>query len=315
MHENVLLSHIFTRTRSLVEAFPQVLLGPGDDCAVVDANEGSPILLKVDQVIEHRHFTSQTPFELIARKALARPLSDIAAMAGSPVAALAACILPRRFSQDKATELFDALHHAAVGLGLPIVGGDVATSGNADAPIALSISLIGRVHPRRGPVRRDTAAAGDFVYVTGAIGDTYHADPTDQHPFPGGGHHLTFTPRLREAAWLAEGLDDDLHAMMDISDGLGLDAARLARASGVRIELDASSIPLRTPSRGPRQSLADGEDYELLFTAAAGATLPRTIASLGTPITRIGVVTQGSGCVLRHEDKTLDISDAGWEHG
>ncbi len=314
MHENVLLSHIFARTRSLVETFPQVLLGPGDDCAVVDANDGAPMLLKVDQVIEHRHFTSQTPFELIARKALARPLSDIAAMAGSPVAALAACVLPRRFSQDKATELFDTLHNAAVALNLPIVGGDLATTGHPDAPIALSISLIGKVHPRRGPVRRDSAAAGDFVYVTGTIGDTYHADPTEQHPFPGGGHHLTFTPRLREAAWLAEGLDNDLHAMMDISDGLGLDAARLARASGVRIEIAAAAIPLRTPSRGPRQSLADGEDYELLFTAAPDAAVPRTIASLGTSITRIGVVTQGSGCVLLHEGKTIDIADAGWEH-
>jgi thiamine-monophosphate kinase len=314
VHENALLAHIFTRSQSLVESFPQVLLGPGDDCAVIEVNDGSPILFKVDQLIEHRHFTSETPLSLIARKAIARPLSDIAAMAGSPVAALAACTLPKDFPQARADALFDAVNAAGIALGVPVVGGDIASFRDTNTAIVLSISLIGRVHPRRGPVRRSSACVGDHVYVTGSVGDTFAAAPTPQDAFPGGGKHLRFTPRLQEATWLADSLDGQLHAMMDISDGLGVDAARIALASGIRIELDASAIPLTTPTRGVEQSIADGEDYELLFTVDPSAVLPQRVPGSGTMLTRVGVVTAGSGCGLRIGPQTIDISTRGWEH-
>lgn len=315
MHENALLTHIYARSRSLMDAFPQVLLGPGDDCAVVEVNDGGPVLLKVDQLIEHRHFTSATPLELIARKALARPLSDIAAMAGTPIAALAACTLPKGFAQARADALFDAVHASGIALGVPVVGGDIASFAGEDAPISLSISMIGRVHARRGPVRRNTACVGDDVYVTGAIGGSFVAHANDEFAFAGGGKHLTFTPRVREATWLADGLDGDLHAMMDVSDGLGLDAARMAAAAGVRIELESSLIPLAQLTQRVLQAIADGEDYELLFTVARGAALPTHVPGVGTRLTRIGTVVAGEGCVLREGDRVIDVSQKGFEHG
>lgn len=297
-----------------MDAFPQVLLGPGDDCAVVEVNDGGPILLKVDQLIEHRHFTLGTPLELIARKALARPLSDIAAMAGTPIAALAGCVMRRDYPQSRANALFDAIHASGMALGVPVVGGDIASFLDDEGPLTLSISMIGRVHARRGPVRRSTACAGDDVYVTGTIGGSFLESPNREFVFVGGGKHLTFTPRVREATWLADALDGDLHAMMDVSDGLGLDAARLATASGVRVELESSLIPLSEPTRRVLHAIADGEDYELLFTVSRGTALPTHVPGVGTPLTRIGTVVAGAGCVLREGDRVIDVSQKGFEH-
>lgn len=310
MRENDLLHHIFARAQRLHASSPQVLVGPGDDCAVIAPGpdpRSSPLLLKVDQVVQGVHFTPETPPALVARKALSRALSDIAAMAGTPLAALAGVVLPRSYPHTQ--ELADALHDCAIAMGVPVVGGDIAT---ADAPLTLSISIVGMPHATRGPVLRSTARAGDNVYVTGSLGASFQPEPTAQFPFPGGGRHLTFTPRLAEARTLAHALGHDLHAMMDISDGLGLDAARLARASGVAIELDEALLPL-APGATPRDALGQGEDYELLFTA------PRDPSAdiFATPITRIGRVLPGppGACNLRTTTGLFDVASSGWQHG
>jgi thiamine-monophosphate kinase len=317
MRELDLLSRIYDRSRDLSANYPHVLVGPGDDCAVIAVSSGQ-VLLKVDQLIEGRHFTRGTALDLIARKAIARAVSDIAAMAGTPTAALAAAALPRNFPQEPANQLFDAASRWARHFGCPLVGGDISSFESADAPLSLSITIIGAPHPTRGPVLRSTARPGDLVYITGAIGGSFDRAT-------GGGRHLSFEPRLREAAWLAGTLGPDLHAMMDISDGLGLDAGRLAAASGIAIELDAQAIPLDhqrdQPSLGPSQVLdavSAGEDYELLFTAPASRAIPSTCALTGTPLTRIGTAQDPSGssrCTLRFADGSgTDISARGWEH-
>jgi thiamine-monophosphate kinase len=308
-----LLSRIYDRSRDLSGAFPQVLVGPGDDCAVVAAGE-SQLLLKVDQLIEGRHFVRGTPLDLIARKAIARAVSDIAAMAGTPTAALAAATLPRNFPQESANQLFDAASRWARHFGCPLVGGDIASFPGADAPISLSITIVGTPHLARAPVLRSTAREGDAIYVTGAVGGSFDRAT-------GAGRHLTFEPRLAEARWLGDTLGPGLHAMMDISDGLGIDAGRLGAASNLAIELDGAAIPLAerdvTSTDAILRAVGDGEDYELLFTAPAAAHIPTACPSTGTPISRIGRCKAGPpACTLLLPDGTrTDISARGWQHG
>jgi thiamine-monophosphate kinase len=322
MRELDLLSRIYDRSKDLSAAYPHVVVGPGDDCAVI-ATPGQ-ILLKVDQLIEGRHFIRGTTLDAIARKAIARAVSDIAAMAGTPTAALAAAALPRNLPQEPANALFDATARWARHFGCPLVGGDIASFAGADAPLTLTITIVGTPHPRRGPVLRSTARPGDALYVTGAIGNSFDRAT-------GGGRHLSFEPRLREAAWLADTLDGNLHAMMDISDGLGIDAGRMAGASNLSIELIAAAIPLTSTAPRPDQSppppasdtyaalfdaIAAGEDYELLFAVPAACPVPATCPQTSTPLTRIGLCHAGPpACTLRLPDgSTTDVSTRGWEH-
>ena len=302
MRESDLLDLIARTSATAVGGFPGVLVGPGDDCAVI-APGGSALLLKVDQLIEGRHFAPGTPLELVARKAIARAVSDIAAMAGTPFASLAAAVFPHAYPQADADRLCLLLHDAARRWGCPTVGGDVASFAPGDHPLTLSITVLGGVHPTRGAVLRSGVRPGDAIYVTGSIGGSFAS-----------GRHLTFEPRLAEGAALAATLGDDLHAMMDVSDGLGRDAGRLAAASRVRIELDTASIPLNADVLDTVRAASDGEDYELLFAVAADAAVPGVIAS-GTPCTRIGRAIAGSGCVLRLADgREIDAIGLGWDH-
>ncbi|HYE63737.1 MAG TPA: thiamine-phosphate kinase [Phycisphaerales bacterium] len=316
MREGELLALIYNRSTDLRAAFPQVLVGPGDDCALVGVGAAHPgVLLKTDQLIEGRHFTPGTPLDLIARKAIARAVSDIAAMAGTPRAALAACALPPGYEQRRADELFDACSRWSRHFGAPLVGGDIASFATDATPLTLTITLVGLPHPSRGPVLRSTARPSDHVYITGRIGGSFDAAT-------GMGRHLTFEPRVTEAHWLADTLGPQLHAMMDLSDGLGIDAGRLGAASRVQLELDVPRSCLHDRARQHSadrnlvlQSVSDGEDYELLFTADTAVTLPPTCPLTGTPITRIGRCLAGEpACYLLLDGERLDVSGRGWEH-
>lgn len=301
LRESDLLAAIATRSANLGARFPHVLTGPGDDCAVVRIGN-TDCLLTVDQVIENRHFKPGTPLDLVARKAIARSISDIAAMAGSPICALATGAFPKGFDQAHADELSAALKRWAEHWNCPLVGGDLATLPNATDPLTLTVTVIGSVHSTRGPVLRSGAQPGDGVYVTGSLGGSFD-------PSTGLGKHLNFEPRLTQARALADLLGSSLHAMMDLSDGLGRDASRIARASACRIELDASSLPM-SAGTGDWKHAGDGEDYELLFTSSG--EVPKSIA--GITATRIGRVTAGSGCVITANGKHFDASQQGFEH-
>lgn len=313
MREQELLRHIFEHSADLSKVFPHVRVGPGDDCAVIAAPTGGSLLLKVDQLVEGRHFRPHpaTPIELIARKAIARSVSDIAAMGGTPLCALAAATLPNPCPW--ADELFDHLARWARHWQCPLVGGDIASWGRieeserrkdgvtASGGLVLSVTVIGTPHAARGPVLRSTARAGDGVYVTGPLGGSLDAAT-------GLGRHLTFEPRLVEARTLCDTLSADLHAMMDVSDGLGIDAGRLAVASGVRIEIDAGAIPRAPGVPDWRRAASDGEDYELLFAAApTGPPVPPFC-------TRIGRVVAGTGCVIIENGREIDATGLGWDH-
>lgn len=300
MRELDLLQHIY---ESAMPPSPGIPIPPGDDMAMVEVN-GRMMLAGVDQVVSGRHFDlATTPIELIGRKSVTRSLSDVAAMAAQPVAALAAATLPPELGQARAVALFDAMRATAQRYGCPLIGGDVAI-GPAGAPMICTVTVLAEPGPA-GAVRRSGARPGDGVYVTGALGGSLEADGT--------GKHLTFEPRLAAALALARALGPSLHAMIDLSDGLGIDAARIADRSGVRIALDADRIPCAA-GIGWQRAMADGEDYELCFVAAGD--VPDGIDSVA--ITAVGRVLEPDPAAplvqVHDQGRTLDCSNLGWEH-
>lgn len=304
MRESELHAHIMGLAAGMSREFPRVLLGPGDDCAEFAGSER--MLATVDQVVEGRHFTPGTSVDLIARKAVARSISDLAAMACRPVCGLATGILPPGYAH--ARELTERLHHWANHWRCPLVGGDIAT-GPEGAPLSLTVTAIGEVGAGERAITRSGARVGDGVYVTGRFGNSLAS-----------GRHLWFEPRVEEALWLRSTLGEDLHAMIDVSDGLGRDAGRVAAASGVVVELEAELVPLHSDTSDWRRGLADGEDYELCFTSG------RDVSGLGpgpggTLFTRVGTVVATDGhrpaaCLVRGPGGVVeDASAMGWDHG
>ena len=271
----------------------RTVVGPGDDGAVIESASG-PVLLTVDQLVEGRHVEPGTAVDLIARKAVARSVSDIAAMGGTPSWALATGLLPD--ADTRGLELSERLHHWGEHWGCPMVGGDIAGGGDT---LALTVTIGGVMAEGSRPMLRSGARPGHTLYVSGPIGASFES-----------GWHARFEPRLglgrRLAACTGAG------AAIDISDGLGLDAHRIATASGVRIEIDAGAIPLRDPARGWRRSAGDGEDYELLFTHEA----PRLEPDSG-PVTPIGRVAASGpvGAWIIADGHPIDASALGWDHG
>lgn len=305
MDELKLLAHIEKRGRKAGKvragaAGVRVVVGPGDDCAVVAMDGGgrgkTRLLLTTDQVIEGRHFlgpivrrgekgTKGTAADLVARKAVARSVSDIAAMGGAPAWSLATAALPEDFPQGLADYLFNRFHVWAERFGCPLVGGDLAST---EGPAVFTLTVGGVADAERGAVLRSTAKVGDEVFVTGRIGGSFAAG--------GGGRHVTFVPRVKEGAALVGALGRNLHAMMDVSDGLMLDAERVGRASGVMVEIEGVRVPLHAERKGNvTAAMGDGEDYELLLTAKAGSLKEGRVPGCATKLTRIGVVKKVAG--------------------
>lgn len=290
MKERELLQRIADRSAELSNEYASVLVGPGDDCAVIEAHP-HPLLLTTDHLVQHRHFDDALPIELIARKAIIRSVSDIAAMAGTPAWALATALLPVGYQH--ANELFDHMARYAREFGCPLVGGDIASlPPEVPGPISLTVTVGGHA-PK--PILRSGARVGDHVYVTGPLGGSLI-----NH------RHALATPRIEVAQQLA----DRIHAMIDLSDGLGIDAARIARASNLRIELDATAIPIHPDAKDLDAALSDGEDYELLFTAPADATIPDSVTSIGR-------VVEGdpAAILITPDGSQRDVSAQGFEHG
>ncbi len=307
MRENDLLHHIYAGNSGLPA---WVLTPPGDDMAVLTRTPAH-LLIAADQLIDQVHFRlDDTPLPLIARKAITRNLSDVAAMAAEPWATVATAALPRGFGQARGAALFDALREVAEQFGCPLVGGDLAVH---DGPLHLSVTILARPWPGLRIVTREGAQAGDGIYVTGELGHSYIT-----------GHHLNFAPRITAAHGLATKLGKNLHAMIDLSDGIAQDLPRIASHA----EIDAEALPIRRAAgagakashadadQAPWQhALGDGEDYELLFTAAADCPVPAEIE--GVPVTRIGRVTDAGGHRVRMStglDPRLEEAASGWQH-
>lgn len=302
MREFELLEHIYSANAKLSD---RVIIPPGDDMGMVKLT-GRELLAAVDQLIDGRHVRLETtPLELVGRKAVARSLSDIAAMAARPVATLAAVTLPPDFGENRAAALFDAMRITADQYDSPLIGGDIAFHSDTAHPLTCSITVLAEP-AGSGTIRRSGARAGDIVYVTGRLGGSLQPD--------GLGRHLTFEPRVREAMALAAAIGDRLHSMIDLSDGLGRDVSHIAVASGVQVLLDAARLPC-TPGCDWRRALGDGEDYELCFTAAG--PVPACIA--GLQITPVGQVLPHNGedrrsVVIRWNGELISGDDLGWQH-
>ena len=244
------------------------VVGAGDDCAVIDF--GLPdqwVLFKTDAVVEGIHFPKNAPAEKIGHKALARSLSDIAAMAGTPTHALITLALPPDFDPGRIEAIYQGLKTLAVRHDVAIVGGETTTSPER---MLISVSVLGTVARGASPLRSG-ARAGDAIFVTGELGGSL------------AGKHLEFEPRLVEARWLASHYD--IHSLMDLSDGLAGDLPRILQASHVGAELLSDAIPISPAARSAARAgssarlpllaaLSDGEDFELLLTVAAGDAVP-----------------------------------------
>lgn len=291
---------------------PTVVCGAGDDCAILDL--GTPdrwALLKTDAVVEGIHFLSDTPPEQIGRKALARCLSDIAAMAGTPTAAVVTLGLPREFDPDRVGAIYRGLNALAAETGVAVVGGETTTNPER---LLLSVSLIGWV-PRGRALLRAGARPGDAVFVSGELGGSLAE------------RHLTFAPRLAEARWLAERFE--IHALMDVSDGLAGDLRHILHASRVGAELLAEAIPVSSAARRRARerpdarpallaALTDGEDFELLFTVASrdavGVLDSWKREFPDTRLSCIGRITSEPGLHLRDRKGVRPLELHGYVH-
>jgi thiamine-monophosphate kinase len=303
MRESNLLNHIYAANRRLTG---NVVLPPGDDMGGVRFGR-EVILAGVDQLVDGRHFRSRsTPLELVGRKAITRCLSDAAAMAAWPVATLVAASLPPDFGEDRAKALFDAMRATCEHYESPLIGGDIAFHADKTHPLVISTTVLAVPTGRRAATRGG-AEVGDGVFVTGPLGGSLQPD--------GLGRHLTFEPRIKLASEVRTTLGDDgLHAMIDISDGLGRDASHIAEMSGVQIILDAGKIPCN-PNCTWRHALSDGEDYELLFCAKE----PFPSRIFKTDMIRVGEVVKRASrddpyVLVRHGQNLLTADDCGWEH-
>jgi thiamine-monophosphate kinase len=289
-----------------------VLTGAGDDCAVLDF--GLPdrlFLFKTDAVVEGFHFTRVTPPEKIGRKVLARCLSDIAAMAGTPNAALVTIALPENFEPEFVAKIYDGMNALARKFDVAIVGGETTTN---PGRILISVSLLGTVG-RGKQTLRSGAKIGDAIFVTGELGGSLAEK------------HLEFEPRLAEARWLAKNFS--VHAMIDLSDGLASDLRHILKAGGVGAELLKPAVPISRAARlaakksSPAKpafvaALADGEDFELLFTVAGGEAVKLLDAWRkkfpGLKLSCIGKIVAGDGILIRDKGGSHKFNANGYVH-
>jgi thiamine-monophosphate kinase len=273
------------------------VVGVGDDLAAMRWPDGDLLLAGVDQVMDGIHFDSavHSPAQ-IGRKAMNRNLSDCAAMACLPAAALAAVALPKGGSMDYARLLYQGMREAADKFDCPIIGGDTAVW---PGKLVLSVTILGRAAGIQ-PLTRAGAKPGDKIYVTGPLGGSIL------------GRHLTFEPRLM----LGRTIGPIATSVIDLSDGLSRDLAHICRQSNVGAIIDEARVPVhpdavelsRQDGRPPiEHALSDGEDYELLFTASSSALPPEAVL--------VGEIVERKGLWLRNSEGGMrELEAQGWEH-
>jgi thiamine-monophosphate kinase len=289
-----------------------VIVAAGDDCAVLDLGlPGRYLLFKTDAVVEGIHFLPETPPEKVGHKALARCLSDIAAMAGSPGSALVTLGLPPHFDPGRIESIYAGMNATARLHSVAIVGGETTTNPGG---MFLSVALLGTVDKPRC-ILRSGARPGDVLFVSGELGGSL------------AGRHLDFEPRLEQASWLAGHFP--ISSMIDLSDGLAGDLRHILHASGVGAELLASAIPISRAAKRQARShcsakppllaaLTDGEDFELLFTLPASQAVSLMDAWKQTfpnlMLSCIGRITADKGIHLRDHTGVRPFPAHGYTH-
>ena len=256
---------------------PSVIVGSGDDCAIVKPpTESQSLVLKTDATVEGIHFTAEADLVQVGWKALCRCISDFAAMGAIPKHALITVAAPALFQQEKWLQLAHGFGKAARTFGIVVVGGEITRSLER---LFISVTITGPTG--KSSSLRSMARKEDLICVTGRLGGSLQS-----------GRHLIFSPRLGEGQWLAA--QGGVHAMMDLSDGLGSDLPRLTKASRCSFTLEKDMIPCREGVT-IEEAMSDGEDYELLITIAPEAW-PKIDADWKKnfptlPLTPIGIIT------------------------
>lgn len=319
--ERALIAHIKAR----VSMPSWVVIGPGDDAAVIEPERGTFDVLTTDAQVDGVHFDRRfVPADAIGHRALAVNLSDLAAMGAVPRAALLSLALPPSLDVHDFEALIDGVLRLAATHRVTLIGGNITQT---PGPMTVDITAIGSVRRRR-ILTRSGAKPGDDVYVTGALGEAatglQRLQAASAWPADGCvGRYLRPLPRVRAGMLL--GRNRAASSCMDVSDGLADCVRQVAEASGVGITLDATAIPVPAEVREAQQqrgrdsletALAGGDDYELFFTVrpAHRGRLRAVRQQLGElPLTRIGVVTKGRELLLRDGDTTRQLP-TGYEH-
>jgi len=304
--ERELISHL----RTLLPTNEHVVIGPGDDAAVLRTTADANIVVTTDALTDGVDFViAHQDVVRVGHKALAVNLSDLAAMAARPVAALVSLVLPSTDGDRIARQLYEGMSPLAERFKLAIVGGD---TNSWDGPLAISITAIGET-TFKGPLTRSGARPGDMLLVTGELGGSIL------------GKHLDFTPRVEEALHLHEKYE--LSAGIDISDGLSRDLHHLCAESGCGAVVRLDSIPVssaadrlaatdRSGKTANEHAFSGGEDFELLF-ATSREVADRILADqpLPVPISSIGQFIEKQEVLALHADGTrTTLPNTGWEH-
>ena len=289
---------------------PTVRVGPGDDCAVIGS-----LAISTDASVEGVHFRREwLSAEEIGWRAAAAALSDLAAIAADPIGVLVTLCVRSDDRTGFAAQLMHGVVECVRSFGAGLLGGDTTSSDQT----MIDIVVIGRASH---PVLRSHARVGDEVWVTGRLGGAAAAVTAwlngSEPNAAARARYAHPMPRVREARWLQR--HTQLHAMLDLSDGLYGDAAHLAAASGHAVVIDTALVPVDTDAGADLpQALAGGEDYEVCFTAAAG-TVEHVHAQFerefGVALTRIGVIETGEGVHERGEDGAArPVTLQGFQH-
>ncbi len=303
-------SELIAWLRHRLPPHPLLRLGPGDDAAVLRMAEIDECAITVDLLSDGVDFRlSEIDPRRAGHKALAVNLSDLAAMAARPLAAVVSICLPREGGGALAKALVEGMLPLAEKYNLTIAGGD---TNSWDGALVISATLLGAI-TEHGPLRRGGALPGDRIIVTGALGGSIL------------GRHLDFEPRVREALLLNERYQ--LHAGIDISDGLSVDLAHLAEESKCGAVLHAARVPIHDDActlaaehAGAKtpldHALNDGEDFELLLAVpAAEAEVLLADQPLGIPLTDIGEFVAEPGVwQINARGERFELPPCGWEH-